>query len=169
MIFGSFTMFGSKYHVILQIVNVTTSAVEGSAREDSSDLDGIVEIVDVCVADLFESSKKLRRIEIAALNDAILGIKRRWVDIEYDSNGRETKRTEKQIDEYDQEQVIGYVTHEYDNEGMIESHHNSEGNLTIRTLYKYDVKGIILGSETWRWWPMQNQPGIVDFRYYEYD
>ena len=43
MIVGSFTKFGSKYYITLQLVSVRTTAVTGSSRIDAADYDGLME------------------------------------------------------------------------------------------------------------------------------
>lgn len=54
VIIGSFTKFGTKYYISLQLVDVNTTRVVGSAREGADDLDGIAAVaVDSCVANIF--------------------------------------------------------------------------------------------------------------------
>ncbi len=53
IIVGSFTKFGSNYHVSMRIVNVNTTEVEGSARYKASNYDGIEQSVNDCVKELF--------------------------------------------------------------------------------------------------------------------
>ena len=54
VVIGSFTKFGSKYYLSLQLVDVNTTEVSGSSREGADDLDGIAAVaVDACVAGVF--------------------------------------------------------------------------------------------------------------------
>lgn len=54
VIIGSFTKFGTKYYISLQLVDVNTTRVAGSAREGADDLDGIAATaVDSCVSAIF--------------------------------------------------------------------------------------------------------------------
>lgn len=54
VIIGSFTKFGTKYYLSLQLVDVNTTRVSGSAREGADDLDGIAAYaVDTCVEGIF--------------------------------------------------------------------------------------------------------------------
>ena len=53
MIVGSFTKFGSKFFVVVQIVNVNTTEVEGSARRGAADYEGIEQSVNDCIKELF--------------------------------------------------------------------------------------------------------------------
>ena len=55
MIVGSFMKFGRKYYVSLWMVNVNTTEVEGSTRYDADDYDGIAQIVDDSVKELFST------------------------------------------------------------------------------------------------------------------
>jgi hypothetical protein len=53
MIFGSCGRFGSFYTVTLQIVDVNTTEVVGTARGKSAELDGLEFATDICVSELF--------------------------------------------------------------------------------------------------------------------
>ncbi len=53
MVVGSFTKFGNKFFVVVQIVNVNTTEVEGSARRGAADYEGIEQSVNDCIQELF--------------------------------------------------------------------------------------------------------------------
>lgn len=58
VVIGSFTKFGSKYYLSLQLVDVNTTTVAGSAREGADDLDAVASTaVDACVAGIFGSTR----------------------------------------------------------------------------------------------------------------
>lgn len=67
VVIGSFTKFGSKYYLSLQLVDVNTTEVSGSAREGADDLDGIAaNAVDACVAGVFGGRRAATRPTAAA-------------------------------------------------------------------------------------------------------
>ena len=71
VVIGSFTKFGSKYYLSLQLVNVNTTGVAGSAREGADDLDGIASTaVDACVAGVFGSTRPAVQPAPAAVTPA---------------------------------------------------------------------------------------------------
>ena len=55
MIFGSFSKLtlGNKYYVVIQIVNVSTSEIEASARGETADYDEIAGMIDTAMTKLF--------------------------------------------------------------------------------------------------------------------
>ncbi len=53
VIVGSFTKFGSKFYVVVQIINVNTTEVGGSARRGATDYEGIEQSVNDCIQELF--------------------------------------------------------------------------------------------------------------------
>ena len=54
VIIGSFMKFGSRYYLSLQLVDVNTTVVAGSAREGAETLDEVAErVVDACVKGVF--------------------------------------------------------------------------------------------------------------------
>ena len=57
VIVGSFTKFGSKYYVVVQIINVNTTEVEGSSRRGAADYEGIEQSVNDCIQELFGSAE----------------------------------------------------------------------------------------------------------------
>ena len=59
VVIGTFTKFGSRYYISLQLVDVNTTKVIGSAREGADNLDVIASTaIEICVAGLFGESFK---------------------------------------------------------------------------------------------------------------
>ena len=63
VIIGTFTKFGSKYYLSLQMVDVNTTVVTGSSRNGANNLDVIAEsVVDKCVSEILKVNIQTARI-----------------------------------------------------------------------------------------------------------
>ena len=73
MIVGTFRYFGSKYYITLQLVDVNTTEVSGTARIDAPDYDAIVEELYSGVRELFEfdSVETVIKTSVQAINETV--------------------------------------------------------------------------------------------------